>query len=60
MKKKKKCVYNKKVRARVCVWGGGCFDKYMSATTCFPQTKIPDFALDNRVVKIVEVQIFRP
>ena len=62
LSKKRKSVYIIKKCVRVCVCGGagGCLDKYISAATCFPQTKIPDFALDNRVVKIVEVQIFRP
>ena len=38
----KKCVYNKK--ARVYVYVGGCFDKYISAVIWLPQIKIPDSA----------------
>ena len=38
----KKCVYNKK--ACVYVYVGGCFNKYISATTWPPQIKIPGSA----------------
>ena len=40
------CTYNKKcVCIYMCVCGGGCFDKYISAITLPLQTKIPDSAL---------------